>query len=126
MCVPCRAVLGWAGLGWAGLGRAGLCCAVLFMSQHMLSAEKCTEPLALMPSGGLQDMFGGLSLEAPAAGPSQTGLDALMGLGSPQAPLQSPSAGVGADLFGGLSVGGKQLQATLNCVSAAACAHRHL
>lgn len=69
-------------------------------------------------------MFGGLSLEAPAAGPSQTGLDALMGLGSPQAPLQSPSAGVG-DLFGGLSVGGKQLvhwQATVNCTSVAACA----
>ncbi len=55
------------------------------------------------------DMFGGLSLEAPAAGPSQTGLDALMGLGSPQAPVQSPAAGASTDLFGGLSVGGQQL-----------------
>ncbi len=55
------------------------------------------------------DMFGGLSLEAPAAGPSQTGLDALMGLGSPQAPVQSPTAGASTDLFGGLSVGGQQL-----------------
>ena len=62
-------------------------------------------------SGAQQaDMFGGLSLEAPAAGPSQTGhLDALMGLGSPQAPMQSPAAGASTDLFGGLSVGGQQL-----------------
>ena len=54
-------------------------------------------------------MFGGLSLEAPAAGPSQTGLGALMGLGSPKAPMQSPAAGTSTDLFGGLSVGGQQL-----------------
>ena len=54
-------------------------------------------------------MFGGLSLEAPAAGSSQTGLDALMGLGSHQAPVQSPAAGPSTDLFGGLSVGGQQL-----------------
>lgn len=61
-------------------------------------------------SGAQQaDMFGGLSLEAPAAGSSQTGLDALMGLGSHQAPVQSPAAGPSTDLFGGLSVGGQQL-----------------
>lgn len=53
-------------------------------------------------------MFGGLSLEGPAAGPSQIGLDALMGLGSPQALVQSPAAGASTDLFGGLSVGGQQ------------------
>ena len=65
------------------------------------------------PFGGPQaDMFGGLSLEAPPAGLSQSGMDALMGLGSsPQAPAQapahSPAAAASADLFGGLSVGGK-------------------
>ena len=54
-------------------------------------------------------MFGGLSVEGPAAGHSQAGLDALMGLGSPQAPMQSPAAGASTDLFGGLSFGGQQL-----------------
>lgn len=53
-------------------------------------------------------MFGGLSLEAPASGPSQTGLDALMGMGTPQAAMQSPAATAAHDLFGGLSVGGRQ------------------
>ena len=59
--------------------------------------------------GQQPDMFGGLSLEAPAARPSQSGLDALMGLGSPAAPLQSPAAAASADLFGGLSVGSKRI-----------------
>ncbi|DBA95962.1 TPA: hypothetical protein ACH3X1_001480 [Trebouxia sp. C0004] len=71
------------------------------------------------------DMFGGLSLEAPAAGPSQTGLDALMELGSPQAPVQSPAAGASTDLFGGLSVGDSNKQASAhpsNGPSAAASA----
>ncbi|DBA99312.1 hypothetical protein WJX82_003226 [Trebouxia sp. C0006] len=64
-------------------------------------------------SGAQQaDMFGGLSLEAPAAGSSQTGLDALMGLGSHHAPVQSPAAGPSTDLFGGLSVGDSNKQAS--------------
>lgn len=58
------------------------------------------------------DLFGGLSVEASAVGPSQTGLDALMGLGSPQAPVQSPAAGASTDLFGGLSVGDSNKQAS--------------
>ena len=63
--------------------------------------------------GGQQaDMFGGLSLEAPSDGPNQSGMDALLGIGSSpqapaQAPAQSPAAAASADLFGGLSVGGK-------------------
>ena len=53
-------------------------------------------------------MFGGLSLEAPPAPHSQSGMDGLLGLGtSSQAPAESPAAPASADLFGGLSVGGK-------------------
>ncbi|KAL0023681.1 hypothetical protein WJX79_000942 [Trebouxia sp. C0005] len=79
------------------------------------------------PDAGAQqaDMFGGLSLEGPAAGPSQIGLDALMGLGSPQALVQSPAAGASTDLFGGLSVGDSHKQASAhlsNGPSAAASA----
>lgn len=60
------------------------------------------------PFGGQgADMFGGLSMEAPSVGPSQAGMDGLLGLG-PTAPAVSPSAPASADLFGGLSVGGKR------------------
>lgn len=71
------------------------------------------------------DMFGGLSVESPAAGHSQAGLDALMGLGSPQAPMQSSAAGASTDLFGGLSFGDSNKQASAhpsNGPSAAASA----
>ena len=54
-------------------------------------------------------MFGGLSMEAPSVSPSLTGMDGLLGLGNrPQAPVMLPAASASADLFGGLSVGGKR------------------
>ena len=52
-------------------------------------------------------MFGGLSMQPPSAAQSQSGMDALMGLGpSPHPPAHPPAAPASADLFGGLSVGG--------------------
>ena len=57
--------------------------------------------------GQAADMFGGLSMEAPSVSPSLTGMDGLLGLASnPQG--MSPAAPASADLFGGLSVGGKR------------------
>lgn len=47
-------------------------------------------------------------MEAPSVSHSQAGMNGLLGLGaSPQAPPMSPAAPASADLFGGLSVGGK-------------------
>ncbi len=78
---------------------------------HNVVCHACNVRLCLLSGGAFggqqADMFGGLSLEAPAAASGQTGMDALMGLASPQPPAQSPSAAGAADLFGGLSLGGK-------------------
>lgn len=88
------------------------------MSSGLIKYDSCTTDIKTSDSGiagsaaaGGQaaDMFGGLSMEAPSVGPSLAGMDGLLGLGaSPQAPTVSPAAPASADLFGGLSVGGKR------------------
>ena len=59
--------------------------------------------------GQAADMFGGLSIEPSSAPQTQSGLDALMGLGPthPRPPAQPVAAPASADLFGGLSVDGE-------------------
>lgn len=72
--------------------------------------QRCDSLIAGGAPGGGQvaDMFGGLSMETPSASHSQSGMNGLLGLGTtPQAPAMSPAAPASADLFGGLSVGGK-------------------
>lgn len=79
-----------------------------FLRLHTSTENVITFTAGSAPEGQAADMFGGLSMEPPSAPQSQSGLDALMGLGTstPGPPAQPPAA---ADLFGGLSIGGESI-----------------